>query len=135
MAEKELQVKEKQEVQQVGESTRPMRSFVPAVDIYETDEMVRLIAEMPGVCKECVDIGLDDGVLTIKGWTKAEEQQAAQETVLLREFEAGNYMRRFTVAESIDQEKIQAMMADGILTLTLPKTEYAKPRKIEIKAQ
>lgn len=133
MTEKELTVKERQEVQHPGEPTKPERSFVPAVDIFETDQAVTVFAEMPGVCKECVDIALDDGVLTIKGWLPDQEAKSG-EKILLQEYESGSFIRRFMVSESIDQDKIAASMTDGMLTVKLPKVEPAKPRRIEVKA-
>ena len=130
MSAKEMQVHQKQEVQQAGEPTKPERYFVPAVDIYETDEAVHLLAEMPGVAKEGVEINLENDTLTIKGHKRGNG--APDERLLLREFETGHYQRRFTIAETIDQGKIVASMADGLLNLVLPKVEPAKPRRIEV---
>lgn len=132
MAEKEMQVHKKKEVQQAGEPTKTERQFVPAVDIFETKEAVTVRAEMPGVDKSGVDINLEEDVLTIKG-TK-EAAAGNNETFLLKEYESGSYLRRFTVAEIIDQSKIEAVMQDGILTLVLPKVAKAQPRKIEVTA-
>lgn len=130
MSEKEMQIHHKQEVQQAGEPTKAERYFVPAVDIYESEEAVYLRAEMPGVDKGGVDINLENDTLTIRGAKAANGGEGEQ--VLRREFETGHYLRRFTIAESIDQEKIEATMADGLLKLTLPKVEPARPRKIEV---
>ena len=130
MTEKEMQVREKQEVQQAGEPTKAERYFMPAVDIYESDEAVTVVAEMPGVAKEGVEVRLEDDTLTIKGTKTGNGGEG--ERVLLREFESGHYLRRFTITEIIDQTKIEAAMADGVLTLKLPKVEPAKPRKIVV---
>ncbi len=130
MSEHELQVQEKKEVQHSGETTKPEKYFVPAVDIYETDEGVTVIAEMPGVTGEGVEVSLEDDVLTIQGTRAPEDTEGKR--VLLQEYESGNYLRRFTVAETIDQDKIKATMADGLLTVILPKAAPAKPRKIEV---
>jgi len=132
MSEKEMQVQRKKEVQQAGEPTKPERYFVPAVDIYESEDAVHLRAEMPGVDKDGVEINLENDTLTIKGFKSANGGN--EERVLLREFETGHYLRRFTMAETIDQNKIEATMADGLLTLVLPKVEPARPRKIEVKS-
>jgi len=132
MSEKEMQVHHKQEVKQAGEPTKSERYFVPAVDIYESEEAVHLRAEMPGVDKDGVSIDLENDTLTIHGAKAANG--GADEHVLLQEFETGHYLRRFTIAETIDQEKIEASMADGLLNLTLPKVEPARPRKIEVKS-
>ncbi|HIJ78122.1 MAG: Hsp20/alpha crystallin family protein [Desulfobulbaceae bacterium] len=130
MTEKEMQLKQKQELQQAGEATKPDKFYVPAVDIYETAEAVTVLAEMPGVSKEGVEVDLEDDTLTIRG--KMGPQEFGDETILLQEFETGHYLRKFTVAETIDQAKIDAKMADGLLTLVLPKLVPAAPRKIEV---
>ncbi len=131
MTEKEMQIQQKQEVQQAGEPTKPEKQYVPAVDIFETAEAVNVLAEMPGVARKGVEIELENETLTIRGVVVPEDH--GEETVLLREFEPGHYLRKFTVAETIDQEKIQARMADGVLTLVLPKVAPAKPRRIEVR--
>lgn len=131
MSEQELKVQQKQEVQHSGETTKPEKYFVPAVDIFETEKQVTVTAEMPGVSGEGVDISLEDDVLTIRGSKQPEEQTDAR--ILLQEYETGHYLRRFTVSEAIDQEKIEASMNDGLLTIVLPKTTPAQPRKIEVK--
>ena len=131
MTDKEMQVQQKQEVQQSGEPTKPERQYVPAVDIYETAEAVHVLAEMPGVPKDGVEIDLEDDTLTIRGAIPTQSHEG--ETELLREFEAGHYLRKFTVAETIDQEKIRATMTDGVLTLVLPKVAPVGPRRIEVR--
>ncbi len=130
MTDKELKVQEKKETQTQGEPTKPGRQFIPSVDIYETEGAVMLRADMPGVDKSGVSIDLEKGVLTINGTMDGDEDPS--ERVLLKEYETGHYMRRFTISEAIDQEKIEAKIVDGVLTLVLPKIEPAKPRKIEV---
>ena len=132
MTEKEMQLKQKQEVPQVGEVTKPEKYYVPAVDIYETKEAVTVLAEMPGVSREGGEVDLEDDTLIIR--SKMGSQDFGGETILLQEFETGNYLRKFTVAETIDQDKIDARMADGVLTLVLPKLAPAAPRKIEVQS-
>lgn len=131
MSEQELKVQHKQEVQHRGETTKPEKYFVPAVDIYETGHDVTVVAEMPGVAATGVDVTLEDDVLTIKGRKEGEEHPNGR--ILLQEYETGSYQRRFTVAETIDQEKIRASMNNGMLKVVLPKTAPAKPRKIEVR--
>ena len=131
MTESELKVHKKQEVRQAGEPTKPEKQFVPAVDIFENKEAVTVVAEMPGVPKGGVNIHLEEGKLTITGTRVCDICDS--ETVLLKEYETGNYFRQFAVSETIDQEKIEATMANGILTLVLPKIAPAKPKKIEVK--
>jgi len=131
MSEQELQVQEKQMVTQDSETTKPDRYFVPAVDIFEDDEKVTVVAEMPGVKNTGVDVALEDDVLTIRGERMPEKIEGR---VLLQEYESGSYLRRFTVAETIDQDKIHATMHDGLLRVELPKSAPAKPRKIKVEA-
>ena len=131
MTEKEMQIQQKQEVQQAGEPTKPAKQYVPAVDIFETAEAVNVLAELPGVSRDGVEVELENEILTIRGIMSPREGEG--ETVLLQEFEPGHYLRKFTVAETIDQEKIQATMADGVLTLVLPKMVPVKPRRIEVR--
>ncbi len=130
MTGKDIEVREKQEVQTQAESTRNIPVFVPAVDIYESEEALTLVADMPGVAPENVDIDLRDDQLTIRGTVTLEGEG---ETVLLREYGVGDYYRQFTLGRIIDQSKIEAAMKDGVLTLTLPKVDKAKPRKITVK--
>jgi len=130
MADKDLQVQEKQELQTKSESTRNVPIFVPAVDIYESQNELTLLADMPGVPIESVDIDLKDDQLTVRGQGATEEQGG---TVLLREYAVGDYYRQFTLSNAIDREKIVASMKDGVLKLVLPKAEAAKPRKIAVK--
>ena len=133
MTEKELQTQQKREVQQNAEPTKPMKQFIPTVDIYEDENSVTLLAEMPGVSKNGVEIKLDDGNLFIEGVMQSDQEMTGK-TVLLQEYEVGNFVRKFSVSETIDQDKIEAVMANGILKLVLPKIKPAEPKKIEIKA-
>jgi HSP20 family protein len=133
MTEKELQFRDKQEVQGAGEPTKTGITFVPAVDIYETEEALTLVADMPGVSPEGIRIDLKDNQLTVAG--EVFESEGNQERVLLKEYETGNYIRQFALGEVIDQPKITAQLKNGVLTLVLPKVEKAKPRRIEIKVE
>jgi HSP20 family protein len=133
MTEKELQFRDKQEVQGAGEPTKTGITFVPAVDIYETEEALTLVADMPGVSPEGIRIDLKDDQLTVAG--EVFESGGNQERVLLKEYETGNYVRQFALGEVIDQSKITAQLKNGVLTLVLPKVEKAKPRRIEIKVE
>ncbi|MEW6426757.1 MAG: Hsp20/alpha crystallin family protein [Thermodesulfobacteriota bacterium] len=130
MTENQMKLQPQQEVRQEGESTKNVRQFLPAVDIFETSEAVTVLADMPGVCKECVEIGLDDGVLTLKGQMGGEPVEDGR--VLLKEFDSGHYLRRFTISESIDQDKITASIVNGVLKLVLPKVAPAAPRRIAV---
>lgn len=129
---RELQAKEKQEVAAPAEQTRSGPVFTPDVDIFESSDEITLLADMPGVAANSVNIDLRDGVLTLTGGVKPWE--GPEESDVLVEFEIGNYYRQFTLSDAIDQEKIDAKLEDGVLRLTLPKVQSAVPRKITVKA-
>lgn len=129
---KELKVKDKQEVAAPAEQTRPGRVFTPDVDIFESEQEITLLADMPGVQPADLAIDLRDNVLTLSGNVAPSEGETEEAIVL--EYETGTYYRQFTVSEVIDQAKINAELKDGVLHLRLPKVEKAKPRKIEVKA-
>jgi HSP20 family protein len=131
MAEKELQAKAKEEAPAKAERVRPGRVFLPAVDIFETPEVLSLVADMPGVAADKVTVDLKDNHLTISG--EVAPAVGAGETMLEQEYFTGDYLREFQVGSMIDQGKIKATMKDGVLHLVLPKVEKAKPRKIEVK--
>jgi HSP20 family molecular chaperone IbpA len=130
MSEKELQRRDKEEIQTGAEQTRPGPVFSPAVDIFETEAEITLLADMPGVVSDRVDVDLREGQLTITGETVRPGSE--KERTLFREYDTGRFERVFTVSDRIDQGRISASMKDGVLKLVLPKVEKAKPRKIEV---
>ena len=129
---KALQAKQKSELTTPAEQTRPGPVFTPAVDIFETEREITLLADMPGVKSGDLDIDLHDNVLSLDGDVKAPE--GANEVDVLREYRTGNYYRQFTLSQMIDQSKIDAELKDGVLRLRLPKVEAATPRKIAVKS-
>jgi HSP20 family protein len=129
---KELQVKDKHEVAAPAEQTRPGVVFTPDVDIFENERQITLLADMPGVAPEDIQIDLNDNVLNISGEVKPFE--GGNESDVLIEFEIGRYDRQFTLSEVIDQNKIEAKHEEGVLRLTLPKAEKAIPRQIAVTA-
>jgi len=129
---KTLQVKDKAKVAVPAEQTKSGPVFTPAVDIYETEKEITLLADMPGVKAKDLNIDLNDNILTITGET--EPLAGKDEQDVLIEYETGKFYRQFSVSEVINQEKIDAQLKNGVLTLILPKVEKAKPRKIAIKA-
>ncbi len=133
MEEKEMTRQEKKEVKRAGEETRPGPVFIPAVDILENQNEIMILADMPGVEGQDVDIDLRDDILTIRGAVSPVEDE--KEASVYREFNWGDYFRQFTLAEVIDQEKIAAKMDNGILRLTLPKKEKVRPKKIQVSVQ
>jgi HSP20 family molecular chaperone IbpA len=132
MADRELQVREKKELQSDTEQTRPGAVFTPAVDIFESGEEITLLADMPGVTSDGVSIDLHNDELKVSG--EVEPQGSENEAHLIREYETGRFHRHFTLSDRVDQERISASMKDGVLRLVLPKVEKAKPRRIEVKA-
>jgi len=128
---KELKVREKQEVASPAEQTTPGLVFTPAVDIFETEKEITLLADMPGVKADDLGIDLRENTLTLSG--NVAPVRAADEELLLGEYEYGRYYRQFTLGEMVDQEKIDASLTDGVLRLSLPKVEKATPRKISVK--
>lgn len=128
---KAIKPKAKREVMTPAEQTRPGLVFTPAVDIYETEKEIVLIADLPGVKADDMNINLEDNVLRIDADVIPPEKE--NERDVLREFRTGKYYREFSIPQLIDQSKIDAVLKDGVLKLTLPKVEAAKPRKIKIK--
>jgi len=114
---------------QAVENTQTAHYSVPKVDIVETKEAYRLEAEMPGVNKEGLEILLDGNELTIIG-RRAPANNGA--TYLYRESRPTGYRRVFEVDSTIDGTKIAAKLEQGVLTLLLPKSEQAKPRRVAI---
>ena len=129
---KEIKVREKQELTSPAEQTTPGMVFTPQVDIFETDKEITLLADIPGVKSDKLNIDLRDNILTITG--DVEPGEASDEEHVLIEYETGRFYRQFTLSEVIDQNKIDAKLGDGVLRLTLPKVEKAAPRRIAIKA-
>jgi len=129
---REIQKVEKGNLPAIPEQTRPGPIYSPAVDIFENDDHISVLADMPGVKAKDLKIDLRDNVLTLSGHVGAPE--SAGETPVLREYETGTYFRQFTLSEVIDQAKIDAKLTDGVLRLKLPKLERAKPRQITVKA-
>lgn len=116
-----------------AEPTSAGPTFTPAVDIFETDREITLLADIPGVRRENLNIGLRDNVLTLFG--EVELPEGPQERDVLREFETGRFFREFTLSERIDQSKIEAELKNGVLWLRLPKVEAVSPRKITVKVE
>jgi HSP20 family protein len=127
----ELQAQRKRELENKEETTIPARMFVPAADIFEGENDLTVILEMPGVEKSNVDVHVEDGVLNVEGRLDLTKYQGLQP--LYTEYNVGHYSRSFRLSSKIDQTEIAAEMKDGVLTLKLPKVEEAKPRTIQVK--
>jgi HSP20 family protein len=129
-AAKDLEVQKKRPVQSSEESTAPVNLFVPTTDIFETENSLNVLVEMPGVEKGNVDISVKDRILTIEG--RIDFQKYAGMTPVYTEYNIGNFHRRFSLSNKVDASKIRAEMRDGLLILTIPKSEEAKAHKIEV---
>jgi HSP20 family protein len=131
---KEIQAQEteKQELVESGaERTRERRAFVPRVDIYETNDAIAVIADMPGVDADSLEISLEQSVLTISGYVN--DPQPEGYALAYAEYRTGDYVRSFTLSNQIDQSKIEAKVKDGVLRLHLPKVEPTT-KKISVSA-
>ena len=128
---KELKVREKQEVTSPAEQTTPGLVFTPAVDIFETENEITLLADIPGVKADDLTIDLRDNTLTLSADIAPVDD--TNEEDLLKEYDTGRYYRQFTLGELINQENIDAKLNDGVLRLSLPKVEKATPKMISVK--
>lgn len=105
--------------------------FLPDVDIYETDDGWTLLADMPGVDREGIDIAVDRGDLTITG--RVRHDMPDETALRYCECDVGNYHRVFRLGQNIDPDKVEANIDDGVLRVTLPKSDWAKTQKIQVK--
>jgi HSP20 family molecular chaperone IbpA len=119
------------EAREAEEGTRGV-VYRPLADIRDAGKGVVLTLEMPGVGPDGVDIGLERRVLTIRGRGRVTSPEGYRR--VYAEYREGDYERVFTLSEDIDEAAIRAEMANGVLTLTLPRAEAARPRRIEVKA-
>jgi HSP20 family protein len=125
---------EKQEITTTDDSerTRDRQCFIPRADIYETNDHIILVADIPGADENSTDITLEKNVLTINAnveWNMPEDYG-----LNYGEYGIGDYQRSFTLSDEIDREKIEATISNGILRLSLPKAGQAKTRKISVKS-
>jgi|SRR5690348_1314770 HSP20 family protein len=130
MAAQELEVQQKKEVSSQQEKTIPARFYVPATDIFETGDALKIVMEVPGVPKEAIDVKLENDVLSVEGRIRATNYEGLEP--LYTEYPVGHFARSFTLPEQVDQHNITAQLTDGVLTLTLNKRPETKPRRIAI---
>ena len=126
----ELAPREKKEVTGREEKTVPGRHYMPATDIFETEEALMVIMEIPVVHKNDVNVSLDNNVLSVEGRINLTKYEGMEP--VYTEYGVGNYSRSFTVSDRIDRDRITAEVTGGVLTLTLPKMKEAQPRRIPI---
>lgn len=116
-----------------GGPARAALEWAPAVDITEREDELVLTAELPGMTREDIDIELENNILTIRGEKKAEREEKGEERyVYERQF--GSFSRSFTLPRTVDPERIRARFESGVLTITMPKLEKARGKRIEIEA-
>jgi HSP20 family protein len=126
----DLTVAEKKEIETKKEHTTPLKRYLPATDIVETEKELLLYMDMPGVDKEDVSVKLEKNVLQIEGVIDTEPYSKLKP--VYTEYNVGNYSRQFELSNKIDQANIEASMKDGVLSLILPKVAEMQPRTIQI---
>jgi HSP20 family molecular chaperone IbpA len=125
-----LEVQEKKELVSKEEKTVPARYYVPTTDVYETEDALTLVMEIPGVDNQAVDVSVENDVLRVEGridFSKYEELEP-----LYTEYNIGYFARSFTLSTKIDQQQISAQLDDGVLTLTLKKAKEALLKRIPV---
>ncbi len=126
-----LQVQEKKELAGKEEKTVKARYYVPNTDIFETGDALVVVMELPGVERKDIEINLESDVLRVEGRVDFSKYEGLEP--IYSEYNVGHYARAFTLSDKIDQVKISADVASGVLTLALPKAKEAMPRRIAIK--
>ena len=126
----EVAAREKRELTPAEERTEAGKFFSPYTDIHETEKAVTVTMEVPGVSKSSIDIQLEKGVLTVKGAIDSTRYESVQP--LYTEYNVGNFVRTFTVSPKVDAANISATVADGVLTIELPKAKEAIARRIAV---
>ncbi len=114
------------------ETTRGGYHFVPRVDIFETESELQLVADVPGVRPDDVDLNYEKGELVLHARVRP---RPAADGVLLHEYDEGDFYRAFTIGEQIDASRIEAACKNGVLTVRLPKAEAARPRQIKVSGE
>jgi len=125
-----LEVQEKKELVAKEEKTVPSRYYVPTTDIFETEDALTVVMEIPGVAKEAVNVNIENNVLRVEAQIDHSKYEGMEP--LYTEYNVGHFARSFTLSSKIDQQQISAQLDDGVLTLTLKKAKEALPRRIAI---
>ena len=126
----ELEVQPKKELTTKDEKTVPARYYVPQTDIYETDDALTLVMEVPGVAREDMTVTLENDTLSVEARINFGKYEGLEP--LYTEYNVGHFSRAFTLSSKIDQQSISAELNDGVLALTLKKAKEAQPRRIRI---
>jgi HSP20 family protein len=130
MSNQSLEVQQKKEVVTKGEKTVPARYYVPSTDIYETNDALHVVMEVPGVDRKNIDVKLENDELHVEARLDFSNYDGMDP--LYTEYNVGHFARSFSLSQHIDQSNIAANLSDGVLTLTLKKVQRAQPRRIEI---
>jgi len=125
-----LEVQEKKELVSKEEKTAPARFYVPTTDIFETEETLTVVMEVPGVEKKAIDVNVENDVLRVEAQIDYSKYEGLEP--LYTEYNIGHFARSFTLSNKIDQQQISAQLDDGVLTLTLKKAKEALPRRIAV---
>lgn len=125
-----IAVQNKKELTSKEEKTVPSRYYIPNTDIYETDDALTVVMEVPGVEKKDVSVNLENDVLRVEGRIDFSKYEGLEP--VYAEYNVGHYARAFTLSSKVDRDQISAELNDGVLTLTLKKAQEAKPRSIAI---
>jgi HSP20 family molecular chaperone IbpA len=128
----EIQKQEESPAEEM-ERTRSRRSFVPRADIYETENEIIVLTDIPGANENSVDITLEKNVLSITAYVEAAIPSGFD--VAYAEYEEGDYQRSFRLSNEVDRDKIEAVVNNGVLRLNLPKSKAAKTKKIAVKTK
>lgn len=124
---------EKQELQKrANGNSRPRNTYAPRADVYEQNDRFVVVADLPGVGEDGLDIDLEKNILTIRG--KADPEQAEGYRLAYREYDEGDYERRFVLSDRVDRDKIEATFRHGVLELAIPKSKASLARKIPVRA-
>ena len=126
-----MEVREKKELVSKEEKTAPVRHFIPAADIYESEDALTVVLEVPGVEKDRLNVRLENDVLKIDAQIDVAQYRGHEP--LYTEYNVGHFERNFTLSNKIDQNGITAELNDGVLALTLPKSKEARTRTIPLR--
>jgi HSP20 family molecular chaperone IbpA len=130
MSSQALEVQEKKELVAKGEKTVPARYYIPHTDIYETDDALMVVMEVPGVDRRNIDVKVENDELRVEARIDFSKYEGMEP--LYTEYNIGHFARTFSLSHMIDQQTIGATLSDGVLSLTLKKVQQAQPRRIEI---
>ena len=126
----ELAVREKKELATKEERTVPGRFYVPQTDVYETEDALTVVMEVPGVDRGAVEVEVKDDVLRVEARIDPSKYEGMEP--VYTEYGVGHWARSFALSERVDRERIGARLEGGVLTLTLPKLAEARPRRIAV---